>query len=303
MFLPQKTPKFFECKNCDFTTSNLKDYNRHLSTRKHENTTKYNDFTPKNPKLFTCDCGKSYPYRSSLYNHKKKCSIVVEHEPADTENIDYKKMFLSMVKENNELCTTIMTRQNELNEKINTTNINNQIIGDNNTINKQKLNINIFLNEQCKDALTMNEFIDKIKITLDDLLVTKDRGLTEGVSNIFIENMNKLSLHERPMHCTDVKRETVYIKCNGEDKGTNWLHDSENTKLKEALKKVSQVQQKSLDKWTEEHPDWMENQELQQEYMKLVKNCTDDLQENKREEKLIKRVCNKVYLGDTTTDT
>ena len=148
----------------------------------------------------------------------------------------------------------------------------------------------------------MNEFIDKIKITLDDLLVTKDRGLTEGVSNIFIENMNKLSLHERPMHCTDVKRETVYIKCNGKNKEANWLQDSENTQLKEALKKVSQVQQKSLDKWTKEHPDWMENPEQQQEYMKLVKNCTDDLLENKREEKVIKRVCNKVYLGDTIVD-
>jgi len=136
-----------------------------------------------------------------------------------------------MVNENKDLCTTIITRQNELNEKINTTNINNQIIGNNNTINKQKLNINIFLNEQCKDALTMNEFIDKIKITIDDLLVTKNKGLTEGVSNIFIENMNKLSLHERPIHCTDVKRETVYIKCNGEDKGTNWSQDCENTKL------------------------------------------------------------------------
>jgi hypothetical protein len=302
MFLPQKTPKFFECKFCDFTTSNLKDYNRHLTTRKHENTTKYNDFTPKNPKLFTCECGKTYPYRSSLYNHKKRCTIIVKDESNDKEDIDYKKMFLSMVKENKDLCTTIITRQNELNDKINTTNINNQIIGDNNTINKHKLNINIFLNEQCKDALTMNEFIDKIKITLDDLLVTKDRGLTEGVSNIFIENMNKLSLHQRPMHCTDVKRETVYIKCNGENKEANWLHDSENTQLKEALKKVSQVQQKSLDKWTKEHPDWMENPEQQQEYMKLVKNCTDDLQENKREEKVIKRVCNKVYLGDTITD-
>ncbi len=302
MFLPQKTPKFFECKNCDFTTSNLKDYNRHLSTRKHENTTKYNTFTPKNPRLFACECGKSYPYRSSLYNHRKKCKILEKNESTDTENIDYKKMFLSMVKENKDLCTNIITRQNELNEKISMTNINNQIIGDNNTINKNKLNINIFLNEQCKDALTMNEFIDKIKITLDDLLVTKDRGLTEGVSNIFIENMNKLSLYERPMHCTDVKRETVYIKCNGEDKGTNWLQDSKNTQLKEALKKVSQVQQKSLDKWTREHPNWMENPALQQEYMKLVKNCTDDLQENKREEKVIKKVCNKVYLGDTVTD-
>ena len=92
MFLPQKTPTFFECKKCDFITSNLKDYNRHLSTRKHENTTKYNNFTPKNPRLFTCECGKSYPYRSSLYNHKKKCLIMSDNEQNDAENIDYKKM-------------------------------------------------------------------------------------------------------------------------------------------------------------------------------------------------------------------
>jgi hypothetical protein len=296
MFLPQKTPKLFECKKCDFITSNIKDYNRHLATRKHENTTKYNAFTPKNPTLFPCECGKTYPYRSSLYNHKKNCKF----RKNIPENIDYKKMFISMIKENKELCT-IMTKQNELNDKLITTNtnINNQIIGNNNTINKHKLNINIFLNEQCKDALTMNEFIDKIKITLDNLLITKNKGLTEGVSNIFIENMNKLSLYQRPIHCTDVKRETVYIKYNVENKGSNWQQDNENIQLKESLKKISQFQQKNLNKWTEEHPTWMENPELQQEYMKLIKNCTDDLQENKREEKVIKKLCNKVYLGDT----
>ena len=108
-----------------------------------------------------------------------------------------------------------------------------------NTINKPRFNINIFLNEQCKDALTMNEFIDKIKVTLDDLLITKNKGLTEGVSNIFIENMNKLSVHERPMHCTDVKRETVYIKCEDEinkNGNSKWEKDKENRKLKESIK-------------------------------------------------------------------
>ena len=302
MISPQKTPKIFKCEKCSFSTGNAKDYTRHLSTRKHENTTKYNIFTPKNPTLFSCECGKNYPYRSSLYNHKKNCVFRKEKESKNSESIDYKKMFLSMIKENKELCT-IMTKQTEMNDKLVTTNINNQIIGNNNTINKHKLNINIFLNEQCKDALTMNEFIDKIKITLDDLLITKNKGLTEGVSNIFIQNMNKLSLHQRPMHCTDVKRETVYIKCNVENKGTDWQQDHENIKLKESLKKISQVQQKNLDKWTKEHPAWMENQELQQEYMKLVKNCTDDLHQNKREEKVIKKLCNKVYLGDMNNDT
>ena len=194
---------------------------------------------------------------------EKNCTITAAK--SKNSDIDYKELFLSMVKENKDLCSTIVSQQNHLTEQlvssINRNKVDNQIIGDNNTINKQKLNINIFLNEQCKDALTMNEFIDKIKITLDNLIVTKNKGLTEGVSNIFIENMNKLSLHERPMHCTDVKRETVYIKCNSiEATGTNWEQDTENKQLKDALKKVSLAQQKNLDKWTEEHPNWMDNQ-------------------------------------------
>ena len=169
----------------------------------------------------------------------------------------------------------------------------------NNTINnKQRFNINIFLHEECKDALTMTQFIEKIKVTLDNLTVTKDKGLTEGVSNIFIENMNKLSLRERPVHCTDVKRETVYIKSGESSKDGGWKKDEENKELKEALVKVSKVQQQNLEKWTHKHPNWMESAELQKEYMALVKNCTDDLRENKREEKAVKKVCNKVYIGD-----
>ena len=302
----QKIPIFFTCKSCDYETGSRKDYNKHLLTLKHENTTKYNEKGRKIPKNYVCECGKSYPYRASLYNHKKKCTGNPYKENKiieNSDNLDYKEMFITMIKENKELQTVLVTQQHQINELI--PKVGNQIVGNNNIINnKPKFNINIFLNEQCKDALTMNEFIDKIKITMDDLMITKNKGLSEGVSNIFIENMNKLSLHERPMHCTDMKRETVYIKCDDECKDgiSIWEKDKENKKLKKALKKVSQVQQKNLAKWTEKHPNWMENQELQEEYMLLVKNCTDDLHENKREEKVIKKVCNLVYLGDAIND-
>ena len=319
----EKSPNFFYCKTCDYTTSNKKDFIKHQSTRKHENTTKYNVLgikIPKNLKIYECKCGKSYPYRGSLYNHKKTCeynihiiddsnnndvindsknNILID----DSKNIDYKDMFLTMIKENKELQNVLITQQSQINQLI--PKIGNQIIGDNNTINnKHKININIFLNEQCKDALTMNEFIDKIKININDLMITKNKGLSEGVSNIFIENMNKLSLRERPMHCTDMKRETVYIKCdntisNGQSK---WEKDEENNILKEAFKKVSHVQQKNLDKWTKEHPNWRNNSDEQKEYMKLVKNCTDDLHENKREDKAIRKVCNQVYIGENIND-
>ena len=263
----EKTQAKFACKKCSFATSNKFDFNKHLLTLKHENTTKYNEKGTKIPKIFECECGKSYPYRASLYNHKRVCTFVDNKNAlvSKIENIDYKEMFLTMIKENKQLQNVLITQQNQINELI--PKIGNQIIGDNNTINKHKFNINIFLNEQCKDALTMNEFIDKIKITMNDLMVTKNKGISEGVSNIFIENMNKLSIRERPMHCTDVKRETVYIKCGDaidSDGATNWEKDIENIKLKEALKKVSHVQQKSLDKWTGEHPNWENNSDEQE---------------------------------------
>ena len=274
-----KNPKKFFCEKCAFSTSNKKDYERHLGTLKHINTTKYNHFTPKNPKPFQCECGKSYPYRSSLYNHKKNCNILTEKNNSDNENIDYKELLLNMVKDNKNLCKELLSKQ--------TNYIGSQIIGDNNTVTQQNFNINIFLNEQCKDALTMNEFIDKIKITLDNLIVTKDKGITEGVSNIFIENMNKLSLYERPLHCTDPQQETVYIKCDEDKKGT-WERDNHNIKLKEALKKVSLVQQKNLDKWTKENPNWDKSSILQEEYLQLIKNCTDDFDDCKT----VKKICN-----------
>ena len=137
----------------------------------------------------------------------------------------------------------------------------------------------------------MNEFIDQIKINLDNLLVTKNKGLGEGVSNIFIENMNKLSLYERPMHCTDTKRETVYIK------NDEWEKDAENKELKKAIEKISDVQRKNLDKWTDEHPDWNDNPTEQEEYMTLIKNSMDTLTKNKDEQKVIKKLCNTVYVS------
>jgi hypothetical protein len=100
------------------------------------------------------------------------------------------------------------------------------------------------------------------------------------------------------MHCTDVKRETVYIKCDGGEANNKWEKDDENKKLRGALKKISRVQQKNLVKWTEEHPNWMKIPELQEEYMRLVKNCTDDLKENNRENKVIKKLCSEVYIGE-----
>ena len=201
-------------------------------------------------------------------------------------------MFMTMITENKELRDIVVSQQNQISELI------PKIGNNNNTINKNKFNINVFLNEQCKDALTMNEFISDIKISIEDLMLTKNKGISEGVSNIFIKNMNKLSLYERPIHCTDVKRETVYIKSEGEyGDTTQWEKDKEQEKFKKAINDMKFVQSKFLNLYTEDNPDWMEKEQKQNEYMEMVKNCMDDIKKDNRQNKIIKKVCNNVYVN------
>ena len=234
-----------------------------------------------------------------MYNDNN-CTIIAPEVTNDLilklvqENSEIKSMLFKQFESIQEQQKFVQTENKELRSQISELipKVGNIV---NNTINsKQRLNINIFLNEQCKDALTINEFIDKIKVTMNDLMITKTKGLTEGVSNIFIENMNKLSLYERPMHCTDTKRETVYINsATGPDGQQGWLRDEENKNFKIAINKISHVQRQNLNKWIEEHPNWEKNSDEQEEYMKLVKSCTDDF----KEDKIIKRLCNNIYLN------
>ena len=203
----------FHCSYCDYNTERKSQYERHLATLKHQklaDTTNQQQNTTEKVH-FVCNCGKIYNHRASLYNHKKKCfyNDELKLEP------NYRELIMKLINENHELRNTVLLENKELRNQI------NEMIPKigNNNIN-QKFNINVFLNDECKDAITMEQFIEKIEITMSNLLLTKNKGINEGISNIFIENMNKLSLYERPIHCTDTKRETVYIKSDG-DNGDN----------------------------------------------------------------------------------
>jgi hypothetical protein len=288
-YFTQKIAKKYNCVYCDFVTSNNYDFKRHCSTLKHknnENTTNTTNLTQKTQNIqnsYKCDCGNTYMYRASLYNHKKKCNNQNKIIESEGEKIDYKEMLFTVIKQNKELQQTI----SELIPNIGNNNNNN-----NNNIN-QKFNINVFLNEQCKDALTMEQFINKIEVSLSNLLLTKNKGINEGISNIFIENMNKLSLYERPIHCTDVKRETIYVKSEGENgESAKWEKDENNEKVKGAIIKVTRLQHKNINKWTDNNPNWEEKSDSQDEYLKLIKNCTNDINENK----VIKKLCDVVSL-------
>jgi hypothetical protein len=281
----QKNSLKFECIFCNFNTCKQNDYKRHLSTAKHKRL-QNNDKSGVENKKYICDCGREYKYRQGLYNHRKSCkgekkeTAIIENE----ENVDYKSMFFEIIKKNNEFQDLLMKQSQQISELIPKVGNNN-----NNTINnKNKFNINVFLNEKCKDALSLDEFIDKIEVSMKNLLTTKEKGQVNGISNIIMENMNKLSLYERPLHCTDKKRETLYVKNN------EWEKDDNKEHINKALKKVESKQLKNLNVWLETHPNYMNNPIEQEEFAHLMSECGKSIEDGR--EKIIKKLCDNVYI-------
>ncbi len=290
--------KILICNFCNYKTLNKKDYNKHELTQKHLKnislSEKKNEIVDSgiNKRKFVCQCGKKYSYNSSLYNHKNKC---INQPIVTTNSIDYEKMITTLIDENKELRKVLIEQTKVINEvmpKIGNTsfsNVNN-INNVNNIKNINKFNINLFLNEQCKDAITMDNFIKSIEISLSNLLFSKNKGLAEGISNIFIENINKLPLTQRPLHCTDVKRETIYIK------NDTWEKDEKKEKTKDAIKKVSNLQTKNINKYKESNPDYMKDDKKKEDFINIIKVATTDIEG--KEEKIIKNICKEVYLNE-----
>ena len=214
-----KTPKNAKeiiCEKCNFKCFKNSEYKRHLITAKHKNRTFRTEKTPKNAIIYSCDCGKTYKSRSSLWYHKKKCS---HSNRIEQENHEENHYLMKIISQNKEIMDALvlqneeLQRQNkeqsdtikELIPKIGNNNNNN-----NNTINNH-FNIQNFLYEDCKDAINFSEFIDKIQISFEDLEQQSQIGFIKGISKLFIENLHELGTHKRPIHCTDKKRKTLYI--------------------------------------------------------------------------------------------
>ena len=293
----QKFSKKFYCEKCNYYSNKKGDYNKHLQSKKHNDT---ND-TLNDTKKFTykCKCGKIYKYHSGFYRHKKICNFEETSTIIKNENKDeIKELVIKLIQENNEIKNTLLKENQELRNQVKEQNkqINIMVpkIGNNNnsnntTINhKNKFNINVFLNEKCKDALSLDEFIDKIEVSMKNLLTTKEKGQVNGISNIIMENMNKLSLYERPLHCTDKKRETLYVKNN------EWEKDENKEYIYKALKSVESKQLKNLNVWLEEHPNYMNNPVEQEEFAKLMSECGKSVEDGK--DKIIKKLCDNVYI-------
>lgn len=264
----KKTPKNaknFHCEKCDFSCSKKSEYDRHLLTAKHRNRTILNDFAPKNAEYF-CECGKRYTARNSLWYHKKKCNFKNE-----TNDVNYKDILIDTLQQHTE---AMKQQQDTIQQLIPSINGNINNINSNNTNN---FNLNIFLNEQCKDAMNIKDFIESIQLTIEDMTNIGVQGQTKGMSNILIEKLNSLDVLKRPMHCSDIKKETIYIK--DEDK---WHQEKgSKPKLVDAIDKLTIKSIKNLNTM-DDHPE------------AYVQTATEVLKDPREDKKIISNVAKEI---------
>ena len=310
---PTNKKKYYVCDFCNYNTFSRKDYNKHLLTDKHNKLTNTNldkKEIPENPikveKIYKCNCGKIYKHQSSLCKHKKICTyetLCIEITEYNNKPIISQELVLEIVKKQETSDKIIKEQQNQIqslcNAVVQATNTINQLtpqLGNNNISNthnttNNQFNINLFLNEQCKDAINMSDFIKSIEISLEQLEITKTNGLEKGISNVILENMNKLSLYERPIHCTDAKREVLYIKDND-----IWEKDTHKTKIKNAIKKTSNKNYTALTNWTKANPNFMKDDDKQMFYAKAISNMGKPIDDV--DDKIVKKICNETNVKD-----
>jgi len=294
----QKNSKKFNCNYCDFNCSNKNDYNRHILTRKHEilqNTTKKN---VKNSFNFICECGKEYKHHSSLWNHKKKCNFIKENinkesktdKNTDTDtdiNIDVsdKNLILTLIQQNNEL-------QKQMLEVIkNGTNVNNTNINSHN----KTFNLQLFLNETCKDAMNIMDFVDSIKIQLADIESIGQLGFVNGISKLIIKNLKALDENMRPVHCSDPKRDSLYVK----DANVWEKEDPENKKIKKAIKYISHKNICAIPEWKAKYPDCIySDSKKSDQYNHIVIEAMGGSGDNDAEkaDKIVKKIAKEVTI-------
>jgi hypothetical protein len=302
----------YECNFCNYNTYKKGDYGRHIQTLKHKNNELLINISEKmSTKSYICECGKTYKHNQSLYTHRKKCTfvnleisnsmevndckdIVDQNQNQNINNNINNNMIMKLFTENNDIKNLLIIQQQQIMEQQKQLGEQQKQliefvpkmgnITNNTTHIKQNFNINVFLNEQCKNAINMNDFIKQIKLTLEDLDLTKNKGLEIGLSNAIIQTISKLSLFERPLHCTDPKRETLYIKDND-----LWEKDSDKTKIKGALHNLNKAHFKLIQDWIAKNPDFKENDAKQDYFAYLLKTCSVNLKTI--DDKIIKKIC------------
>jgi len=298
-----KNPKIYDCTLCDFNTVNKKDYSKHLLTQKHlkfsnppEMITGVGEKT-----LYKCGCGHSYKYSSGLCRHKIVCTYV---EPVNNIQINLSelpntsaqnspeeiKMLTSMMVEFMKHSTILQQQMIDM-CKINTNTISNNTINSHN----KTFNLQFFLNEQCKDAMNITDFANSFDLQLSDLETVGELGYVEGITKIIVDKLNSMDIYKRPMHCSDAKREIIYVK----DENVWTKEEKDNPKLRQAIKNVSFRNMKLVYNWSNEYPESKDSEsKLNDKYMELVIQSTggnNPIVES--ENKIIRRIAKEIVIG------
>lgn len=347
---PQKTPCDYVCEYCNFSTSNKKDYMRHLSTRKHEinkismenlrNTQETPIITPENPTAYCCEyCSKSYKEPSGLWRHKKKClpppapvptqdpapaqapAQALAQDPAPDQDTSSNQpittaMMMEVMKQSKEIQTFLMEQNAKLmedckmfmelyhKERANTITCSNSNNNSNNNNSNNTFNLNFFLNEKCKDAITLDEFVTNLPVTVEDLVHTSQVGYVNGITDIFMKGLKDMDVYTRPIHCTDIKRETVYVKePDGWKKDVPEENTQEKPKLRLAVKRLARKNSLQLNNWIAENPECEDtNSQASEEFIKISDSLLGgvyDGEEVKFQNTIMRNVLKKVTIEET----
>lgn len=320
-----ENPKY-TCNKCSFISGNKHDFERHCLTRRHVIRTESNEENSKNSNSYSCSvCSKEYQSKSGLWSHKKKCVFMEKPPEIQPENTiihtetgslitikveDLKDILQSLIETTNKSLTSVVETNNKHNAETQnkfmemitasqalitggTNNSHNNITNSNN--NNKTFNLQFFLNETCKNAMNVSEFVENIKIDFNDVENIGNTGYVKGITDIIVKNLHSLGITERPFHCTDTKRETIYIKDNNE-----WNKDTEEkTKFKAVLNDIANKNWKVTKDWTQTHPNVrVLDSEDNKMYMKLFEHivCVKEENNPKYHEKVIKNMVNSIKL-------
>ena len=302
------TSPVFRCENCNIETSNKKDFNKHLLTRKHtklghQQQPGWDKSTEKSPLIVCSKCNKSYESRSGLWRHKKTCTLIdnkadnviidntvnlqqpeaiqlhISETSSSNETKILANIILELIKSNNEnhkQQTEMHKQTTELQKQLidackNTNNMNNNNMNINNNNNNKTFNLQFFLNEQCKDAMNISDFANSFDLQLSDLETVGELGYVEGITKIMVDKLNSMDIYKRPIHCSDAKREIIYVK----DDNVWTKEEKDNPKLRQAIKNVSFKNMKLVYNWSNAYPESKDNQtKLNDKYMMLVIEST-----------------------------
>jgi hypothetical protein len=253
--LVPKVPDIFSCNICDYSTSRKSQYDRHILTSKHKNLTLTNTFSSESSNIYNCTkCNKIYKSRVGLWSHKKKCNninININEEKIIEQTPEIScELILNIIQQNQEFKDLLLEQNKimmEMSKNNNTTNINNSMTNSNN----KTFNLQVFLNETCKDAMNIMDFVDSIKISLSDIESIGELGYVNGMSKLIIKHLNALDENMRPVHCNDLKRSSLFVK----DANVWAKEDDNNNKLKKAIRTIAHKNICALPEWRKKYPD------------------------------------------------